>query len=617
MKTCVRELCGTVCMALTVTLAGALEAGAPVVSFAQTGVVARQQPAGQAQDPQARPDAQAGQRSITQPLAMSPEVGPERVGVDLNQRQLLTLQDAVALALQNNLDIEQFRQGVRIAQYGLFALRGAYDITSTSDINYNSQTFPVASIFSGGGATGSLSQRTINYNFSTFQNVEKTGGVWEVDFNNSRLNTSSSAATLTTQYSPTLTFRFTQPLLRNLSIDANRHNILVAQRQLDLSDSQFRQRVIEIINQVQDAYWDLVFSIQNESIARNSVDLTRVQLENNRQQVEAGVAAPIDLRSTEAALEQRKGDVIVALQGVTSAENNLKSLLLKNAGDPMWTAVIAPTDQPQFGQPLLSLEEARGLALKNRPELEQLRLQAEAKDLDIRFFRNLTRPQVDFQGFYSNTGLAGTPSTASQGSGGFTSLQQGLITNLNGALGALNLPLFNPTPPPASPSLGALVPDQFNGGYLQSLKELFSSQFRAYQFGVHVSVPWRNRTALGNLGVAQAQSRQIDAQMRKLVDQVQVDVRNSLQNVVATKQRYEAAKAGRIAAEAQLAGENEKFRAGLSTNFFVLQRQNDLSVARGTEVRAATDYSKALADLQRFTGTTLVSNNVQVVSQIR
>jgi len=547
--------------------------------------------------------------TITQPLAMSPEIGPERVGVDLSQNQLMTLQDAVALALQNNLDIEQFRQGVQVAQYSLFSFRGAYDITSTSDVNYNSQTIPVATIFSGGGATGSLTQNTINWNFTTFQNLQKTGGFWEVDFTNSRLNTTSSAATLTSQYLPTLTFRFTQPLMRNLSIDANRHNILVAQRQLDLTDSQFRQRVIEIINAVQDAYWELYYAIRAEAIARNTVELARVQLENNRRQVEAGTAAPIDLRSTEAALETDKGNVIIALQGITTAENNLKNLLLKNPDDKLWNAPITPTDKPQFNQPVVSLDEARAQALKNRPELEQLKLQSEQKDLDIKYFRNQTKPQVDFTGFYSNTGLAGTPSALLSQSGGFSALDTGLISNLNLALAASNLPPFNPTAPS-----GGMVPSQFVGGYGQALRDLFGFQYHSFQFGVHFSFPWRNRTAEGNLGQALAQSRQLDAQLRKELEQVQVDVRNALQNVVATKQRWEAAQAGRIAAEAQLAGENEKFRAGLSTNFFVLQRQNDLAVAEGTEARAAADYSKALADLQRFTGTTLVNNNVQVTS---
>ena len=129
------------------------------------------------------------------------------------------------------------------------------------------------------------------------------------------------------------------------------------------------------------------------------------------------------------------------------------------------------------------------------------------------------------------------------------------------------------------------------------------------------SFPWRNRTAEGNLGRALAEERQLDAKQRQLVQNVQIDVRNALQAVEAARRRYEAARAARLAADAQLKGEEEKFRAGLTTNFVVLQRQTDYSTAQGNEVRALTDYNKALADLQRVTGVTLVSNNVSVSAQ--
>ncbi|MBI3653606.1 MAG: TolC family protein [Acidobacteria bacterium] len=528
----------------------------------------------------AKPEAQ---NSITQPLALSPEVGTQRVGVREDQKQTLALQEAIAMALQNNLDVESFRQGVQISQYNLFSSYGVYDLTSSASINYRSQTFPVSSIFQGGDTkTASLTQRVLTYNFTTTKQVERTGGFYEVDFNNGRTNTSSTAATLTTQYTPTLTFNFTQPLMRNFKIDANRRAIQINKRNLDLSDSQFRQRVIEIISAVQRAYWDLVFAIQNERIARDTVELTRTQLSNNQKQVEAGTLAPIELRSTEAALEARKGDVILALQAITTAENTLKGLLSKDPNDKMWYSQLVPTDDPTLTPPAYSLEDSVALALKNRPELEQMRLQVQQKEIDLAYFNNLSKPQVDLIGIYTNTGLAGTPST---------------VVSTGGNI-------------PAS----ALVPERFKGGYFKALRNLFSQDFKTYQFGVSISFPWRNRTAEGNIGRVLAETRQLDTRQRQLVQNIQIDVRNALQAVVAAKQRFEAQQANRIAADAQYKGELEKFRAGLSTNFFVLQRQTDLSVARGNEIRALTDYNKALADLQRVTGLTLVSNNVQVVS---
>jgi outer membrane protein len=560
---------------------------------------------------------QSNQSSITQPLALSPEVGTQRVGVNPDQKQPLSMQEAITMALQNNLDIESFRQGVQISQYNLFSSYGVYDFLSGSNISYGSQTSPISSVFGGGNASASLTQKSLTYNLNTAKQLERGGGFYQVDFNNTRTNTSSTASTLTTQYNPRLTFSFTQPLMRNFKTDTYRRAIQINKKSLDLSDSQFRQRVIEIISSVQRAYWDLVFAIRNEAIARDTVELTRTQLSNNQKQVEAGTLAPIELRSTEAALESRKGDVIVALQGITTAENTLKGLLNKDPNDKMWYSQLIPTDDPQLTPPNYGLEDSVALALKNRQELEQLRLQVQQKEIDLKFFENQSKPQIDLVGTYGSTGLAGNPSTVVRDSGGFDSTTLDLVTSLNQTRANLGLPPFVLPEAPAPGAIGDSVPTRFRGGYFRSLANLFGQDFRNYQVGVTISFPWRNRTAEGNIGRVMAETRQLDARQRQLVQNIQIDVRNALQAVVAAKQLFESQQANRIAADAQYKGELEKFRAGLSTNFFVLQRQTDLSVARGNEIRALTDYNKALADLQRVTGMTLVSNNVQVANPER
>ncbi len=552
------------------SLPALLMALSPIAALSQEGIVARQQATGQQNT--------TSQNSITQPLTLSPEVSRDRVGIKPGEVQLLALQDAIAQALQNNLDIEQFRQSVRIAEFSLFSLRGFYDYTSAADIGFRNSVSPTSTTLSGSANTGTLTSKSLYYNFTTSKQFEQTGGNLFAEFDNSRSRTSNIFAQLNPAYNTSLTFTYTQPLLRNFSLDTTRRSIQLAKKSLDLSDSQFRQRVIEIINQVQRAYWDLVYAILNEKIARDSVDLARTQLENNRKMVDAGTLAPIELRSTEAQLETAKGNVIVALQGITTAENSVKILLLKDPNDKTWYSEISPTDKPLKAEVAFNLEESTRLALKNRPELDQMRLQAEQKDIDIKYYTNQLKPQVDFIGTYTNTGLAGAPSNA-VGVGG-----------------------------------GSTIIERFKGGYFQSLQNMFGQDFRTYQVGVRLSFPWSNRAAKANLGRSLAEQRQLDAKQRQLVEVVQVDVRNALQAVVASKQRYEAAQAGELAAEAQYNGEQERYRAGLSTNFVVLQRQTDLSVARGTAVRALTDYNKALADLQKVTGMTLMSNNVQISS---
>ncbi len=570
MSSLLRRLQESSRMVAVAALTALLAALSPIAVLSQDGVVALQQATGQQNTP--------AQNSITQPIAGSPEVTRERVGIRPGEVQSLALQDAIAQALQNNLDIEQFRQSVRIAEFSLFSLRGFYDYSSAADVGFRSSINPTSSSLSGGNS-GTLSNKSLYYNFTTSKQFEQTGGNLLAEFDNTRAITSNIFASLNPQYNTTLTFTYTQPLLRNFSLDTTRRSIQLAKKSLDLSDSQFRQRVIEIINQVQRAYWDLVYAIMNEKIARDSVDLARTQLENNRKMVDAGTLAPIELRSTEAQLETAKGNVIVALQGITTAENSLKILLMKDPDDKMWYSEISPVDKPVNADVAFNLEESTRLALKNRPELDQMRLLAEQKDIDIKYYNNQLKPQLDFIGTYTNTGLAGAPQNA---------------VVIGGT--------------------GSNVLSRFQGGYFQSLNNLFGQDFRTYQVGVRLSFPWSNRTAKANLGRSLAEQRQLDARQRQLVELVQVDVRNALQAVVASKQRYEAAKAGEMAADAQYNGEQERYRAGLSTNFVVLQRLTDLSVARGTAVRALTDYNKALADLQRVTGMTLMSNNVQITS---
>src|SRR5262249_46862400 len=217
---------------------------------------------------------------------------------------------------------------------------------------------------------------------------------------NNRVVTNSTASTLPTQYNSAINMTFSQPLMRNFSIDQNRRLIRIAKKTLDLSDSQFRQKVIETINSVQRAYWDLVFAIKNEQIARESVELALTQLENNRKMVEAGTLAPIELRSNEAQLEQNKGNVNFALQGITTAENVVKGLLMKDPSDKLWNSAIKPTDEPQNSVSQIDLDESIRVALKNRPELDQLRLQIEQKQIDLSFYKNQLKPQLDFVGLF-------------------------------------------------------------------------------------------------------------------------------------------------------------------------------------------------------------------------
>lgn len=516
------------------------------------------------------------QLTAASPLITFVDVPDTRIGVDASNVLRLTMHDAIVMAVAKNLNIEVSRFDVRSSEYDLIAAKGGYDPLLSADFGFTSATFPVTSLFQGGGTDASVNQKELTYNASLARLLE-SGGKFTATFNNTRETTDSTASTLNPIYRPTLTFDISQPLFRDFKIDSTRRQIKLAKKQLDLSDAQFRQQVIDTISSVQRAYWDLVYALRNEQIQRESVDLARVQLENNLRQVEAGTLAPIELRSTESNLEQRKVSVISALQSITTAENALKNLMLNDPGDPNWSAKIAPVDPATLLPVAMDLDAAMKAAVLNRPELTQLQLRTELKRIDREFFQNQLKPQVDAFFTYTLRGTAGSPS----------------------------IDIGSPV----------TVPSQFVGGYGRSLGTLFGGDFPTYAVGVRFTFPIGNNVAEANFGRTEAELRQLDAEQRRMVQSIQVEVRNALQAVDAARQRFEAARASRVAAEAQLRGEEERFRAGLSTNFFVLDRQNQLSEARGSEAQALTDYNKAIVDLQRFTGTTDVVNNVTVESK--
>lgn len=525
------------------------------------------------QDPSTTPN---NQLTATSPLITFVDVPATRVGVDQSNVLSLTMHDAIKMAVAKNLSIEVSKFNVRTSEYDLIAAKGGYDPLASADFSFTSATFPVTSLFQGGGTDASVTQKELAFNAS-FQRLLESGGNFKATFNNTRETTDSTASTLNPIYRPTLTFDISQPLMRDFKIDSTRRQIKLAKKQLDLTDVQFRQQVIDTITSVQRAYWDLVYALRNEQIQRESVELARVQLENNLRQVEAGTLAPIELRSTESNLELRKEFVITALQAITTAENTLKNLMLNDAADSAWSARIVPVDPAGLVPVGADLDSSMKAAVLNRPELTQLQLRTELKQIDREFFKNQLKPQVDAFFQYSLRGTAGTP-----------------------AINAQN-PVF--------------VPEQFIGGYGRSIGTLFSADFPTYAVGVRFSFPIGNNVAEANFGRTEAELRQLDAENRRLVQSIQVEVRNALQSVDAARQRFEAAKASRVAAEAQLRGEEERFRAGLSTNFFVLDRQNQLSEARGREAQALTDYNKAIVELQRVTGTTDSVNGVAIESK--
>lgn len=537
-------------------------------------------------------------------VAQKPEQKAEltRVGVDKAKRISLTLRDALTMALENNRDIEVERLNVQMTDYDLAASRGFYDPSLTASIFYDRRNTPVANPLAG-GQNGGLLTDNVTGNMSLSQRLQHQGGLLQATFNNDRATTQNVFNAINPQFTSSLNISYTQPLWRNRVTDQGRRQILINKKKLDISDAQFRQRAIEIISQVQRAYWDLVFARRDYEIKSESVDLARTQLKHNERLVEAGSLAPADIISARVELERRNDESEATIDAIQRAENSLKSLMLQPVNSEEWQSELVPVETPQIDSTSqMPLPDAVRLAFQNRPEMEQYRLKGELNKIDLDFFRNQTKPQIDFVVNYGTVGVAGDPRREANFFTQSNLLLTQRVNDLSRLAGLPLLPVNDATPLPAF----------IIGGNGQSLANLFKNDFRTWRVGLNINLPIRNRTALAQLGRAAAEGKQIDVQKQKLEQNIEVEVRNALQAVETSRRRVEAARNSRINAELQYQSEERKFDAGQSTNFFVLDRQNALSAARGRELKALTDYTKAVAELQRVMSTTLSSNNVSV-----
>lgn len=520
--------------------------------------------------PPVAPDFQAPLR----PLPSS-----DRIGVDTTNQLSLSLEEAIEMALKYNNDIDASRNSVQIAEFNLRGARGIYDPIIEGESYYDSTSTPTASVI-GGAVNGSVTQTrffgtTGIGGFSPF-----AGGSYAARFDSSRISTSNTNATLNPQFPSLLTFTYTQPLFRNFRFDNNRRLIEIAKKNLSLSDSQFRQRAIDVIAAVEQAYWNLAFALRNLQVQIDAVKQARTQMESNQRQVEKGVLPPIDLVAANAQIVTFEQAVYTAQEDVTRAENTLKTLMLADRTASEWSRPITPVSPINLDAPQIGLEVAISEALKGRPEIIQFEASAEMNSVDERYYRNQTKPQIDLVGSVTTQGLAGTE-----------------------------------TPAAINPTTGeSRVPPNLVGGYFTSLGALGRLDYPSYRVGVQITLPWGNTVAKANLGRTLVERDRIANQRAQVEQIIESEVRNALQALRSGEARVQAAAAARIAAEQLYQSEQRQFLAGTTTFFLVQERLTQLLVARSLELRAQTDLNRAISEFQRATGSTLTANNVTVSS---
>jgi HAE1 family hydrophobic/amphiphilic exporter-1 len=292
---------------------------------------------------------------------------------------------------------------------------------------------------------------------------------------------------------------------------------------------------------------------------------------------------------------------------VTRAENTLKTLILAERTAALWSRPLTPVTPVSLEPPRVPLEQAVRAAIDNRPELAQLQTSAEINQIDTRFFRDQSKPQVDLVGTYTTVGLAGSPvAPATNANTSANALLRERVNQLSTLAGLVPLDTGTGT------TTGSNVNSNLVGGYTTSLSNLLAQDYPTYRVGVRVELPFRNRTAQANLGRSLAEGRRITNQRAQAEQLIEADVRNATQSLRSAEARLASAAATRSSAELQFESEQRQFRAGTTTVFLVLQRQNELLAARGRELQAQTDLNKAIAEFQRATGNTLGANNVMV-----
>ncbi len=544
----------------------------------------------------------------------------------------LSLQDAIALALENNLDIAIQRYGPLEAQTDLQraqaggALRGVsqsitqgpgsasgglslnafsngsanintstttgvngvvsqlgtaipnYDPILTGILSWGHTSSPQSTGFIYG--TTSLVTTTKLANF-TVQEGFPTGATASLGFNNSNQFLNSGRPDLNPLNTGNLTLTVTQPLLSGFGFAVNTRVIRQAKNSLKAQDYVFKQQVMATVANIVQLYWDLVSFNEQVKVSQQALTTSQKLYEDNKKQVEIGTLAQIAIVQAEAEVATREQDVTVAQTNVLQQETIIKNVLSRNgvASPAIQSAHIIPLDKIRVPgtEPIEPLQDMVERAFAERPELFSSRLNIENSRISITGDRSALLPAVNAFVTMTNNGQAGPISTQTPLPGNFRS------------------------------------PDPFFvGGYGSLLSQVFGRNFPDYRVGVQLSIPLRNRAAEADYIRDTMTLRQSELQLQKQINQIRVDVQNAAVSVQQARVRYQAANKSRILEEQTLDAEQKKYALGASTIYNVIQIQRDLTTAQGNEVTAESNYIKARANLDFVTGQILTANKIDI-----
>ena len=469
----------------------------------------------------------------------------------------LSVDEAVTLALEQNLDLRVERLNPLIQDLSIAEARSVYAPTLSTTLFTNNRSRPSTSIFDGSEST--ITDRLLRDSVDVVQEVPWAGGRYSVNWDGSHSSTNSIFTSFDPVLQSNLRLSYTQPLLRNLGIDGPRLQIAITRANREISDIQLVRTVVQTQRNVRYAYWGLVFARSFLEVQRQSLELAEDSLRNNRTRVEVGTMAPIDIVEAESEVARNEESVIIAEADVDRAEDQLRTLIFDPDVAGFWSIQIQPSDDPILQARAIDVDAAIRSAHNNRTDLNTLDKNIQNTDTNIRYYRNQRLPDVNLQVDYSLSGIGGTEFLRDEGFlGPITGTQQ---TSFGSVLG-----------------------------------NIFSNDFPNWTVGVTVAYPLGTSFAKANLERARLERNQADVRRRSLEVRIAAEVRDAGRNVTTNLQRVEATRSAQQLAERRLQAEQRRFEVGLSTSFFVFQAQRDLASARSREARAILDYTRSLVD---------------------
>ena len=506
---------------------------------------------------------------LFEPFAPGPASAAERT---------LTLDEAIALALRGNEGIVIERHSLAAARARVTAASGAYDPLIELNGGWSRTREPLNSLIPGAASNPIAPEGRAREGGLSVRQLLPTGGAVALRATGSRETSESSLAMLSPAYRTRVGAELRQPLLRGLGSDAARRDVGVARSDRKGAIASLRRAVVETVAAVEQSYWALVAARLAVGVREEAVRLAEEQLGQTQSRVETGSSPRTELAQPRAELERRRGELLAARESLARSENGLKLLILDGAGDAGWEDTLAPVEPAAVDTVAADVAGSLQRAFARRPELEIAASVVERRRAESAYARNGVWPSLDAVVSYDRFGLAGS----------------------------------------SNPSVGAgSIPAQLSGDLGDSFDVLGDGDYNAARVALVLGLPIRNRTARGSAAAARHAERQAEADLARVRKAIRAEVLDAAAALETAAQRIDAARAGREAAEIQLAAERDRFGTGLTTNFLVLTRQNDLSRARLDEISALTDYRRARTEMARASGSLIEGRGIEVTEATR